>query len=496
MITPDQILASAIRDETMMSRLGGVLRNDLVLANPHQRRIAEFTDDFVSKRRKLPADGDYAVWLETLAAGNVRDATREALGRLLMTAPLRGDAAYIGEALMAILREAAAQVAKARINQLPTVRPETFAEMSRRIESLTPRAVENEIDYPTLGQIISGAVPPEEAVGEAETLIPYLAWRGAHVLLVGDAKAGKSTLLGSGVVALVRNREFLGARAGVGEAATKPGRVLWLALDESRRDAYRLRTNGAFRSRVNIVLQCPNPGAFLREKIENPDTRPDLVIIDSLLAYMHRETSARGEPPISAGDAGGWARVIRPISDLAHEYDVGIDTIHHARRSDGEFRDSGEIAAAVDGLFTMRRGGRNDPPEVRRMKVLARQSIPCSNYAVRLERREESAPLPDDIDRTVLRDHYVLLGTGKDGGGPEEERAARDDLPARIVAYVEENAGCSRQDIKSGVRGRGKEITDALDELIAEGAVRAGRRKGKGGGSAHYAAGGSDAGAE
>src|SRR6185436_18281298 len=106
-----------------MDQLGEALRNDLVVANPFQRRIAEFADTFLQERRKLPATGDWQMWIESLEAGMTREGTTEALGRLMATSTSGYDPEFFAKQAMEHLKRGAAMVARARLMELQTVEP-------------------------------------------------------------------------------------------------------------------------------------------------------------------------------------------------------------------------------------------------------------------------------------------------------------------------------------------------------------------------------------
>jgi hypothetical protein len=60
-ITPETVVALAIRKCTVLDQLGEALRSDLLTANPYLRRTVEFADDFLVERRKLPAATAHAL---------------------------------------------------------------------------------------------------------------------------------------------------------------------------------------------------------------------------------------------------------------------------------------------------------------------------------------------------------------------------------------------------------------------------------------------------
>jgi len=135
-VTLETAVAFALRDPTVMDQLGSALRSDLVTANPHLRRIVEFADDFLLQRRKLPAPGDWTVWLDSLQEGMIRDGAREALGRLWSTNTDSFDASFFVSNAIPQLKQAAAQVARARLNEMPIVTPDVFATLAEKLDAV------------------------------------------------------------------------------------------------------------------------------------------------------------------------------------------------------------------------------------------------------------------------------------------------------------------------------------------------------------------------
>ncbi len=133
MITLEHVVAMAIRDRSVMDHLGEALRSDLCLANPFYQQLVAFADDFILQHHKLPAGGDWEMWLESLTAGMVRDGTREALGALLAIDLGNYTPAYFAEGALEQLQKAAVQVAKARLNEIHDVSLPTFLTLAEQL---------------------------------------------------------------------------------------------------------------------------------------------------------------------------------------------------------------------------------------------------------------------------------------------------------------------------------------------------------------------------
>jgi hypothetical protein len=204
-----------------------------------------------------------------------------------------------------------------------------------------------------------------ERLKPPEPLIPYLAWPSRLTVLSGLAKAGKSTLLAHAAAALTKGGEFLGG-------SVQEGRALLVGLEENLDDmARRADELGTAPDRLRIVF-CRRPD--LLEGITNllSEWPADLIVLDSLQAYAHAVTG--GEAPQS-GDSAAWSAVIRPLEQLARESRSALVVLHHARRSDESFRDSGEIAAAADLLLEMRMPTNKQPRDTRHLAGRGRLGI-------------------------------------------------------------------------------------------------------------------------
>jgi hypothetical protein len=360
MVTLDHVIGFALREASVMDQLGAALRSDLAVANPYQRTIAEFAHDFLIQRRKLPASGDWEMWLESLPEGMQRDGCREMLGRLLAVDTSGFDPAYFAEQALATLRKAAAQVAKARLNALPQVEPDTFAVLAEKIGQIGAAHGLDEEEFPRVSDLLRDAPlrpPPEE-------LIRRLAWRSRFTVLSGAPKLGKTTLVAEGCAVLTRAGAFLDSS----DPPSVQGRVLWVGLDEAEDDTVqRFGVLSAWRARIRLYRPRPERRDLLSGlQRAIAAYQPDVIVIDSLIAWTRRVCR---EMPAS-GDAAAWAAVVRPLSDLAHDTAVAILALHHAKKTGG-YRDSGEIFAAADVLVEMDRAP-GDPPETRRFRSESR----------------------------------------------------------------------------------------------------------------------------
>lgn len=282
-----------------------------------------------------------------------------------------------------------------------------------------------------------------ELLEEPEPVIPRLAFRGRTTGFVAPDKSGKSTLAGEAVAAKSRGRPFLGERVDIGNAIVA-------APDEAVGDTVRRLTElNADPDRVRVLtLHPPNLLGKLNALLETSPA--DLLVVDSLAEYA-RLTLGRAPDD---GDAAGWGAIVRPLVQLSRERDVGVLLLHHPRRSDGQYRGSGEIAAALDCLLEMTMPNAGEDPTLRRFRGRARW--PVENFALRMEEGQ-----------------YVL-----GGGGPLS-------LDARVLLHVEANPGESGSAVRKAVGGRTETVLAALDRLVDRGAIQ---KRGTESRPAYYAA--------
>jgi hypothetical protein len=253
---------------------------------------------------------------------------------------------------------------------------------------------------------------------------PRLAWRGRLTLLAASPKGGKSTLAGAAVAAVSRGADFLGA-------STVAGNVLVISLEESTADfARRMARFGANPNRVAVIDRTASQD-LLKNIWETAEiVKPDLIVWDTLGAFASHISGK----PLEPGDGQGWTRVMMEILDLARSYGATL-LLHHARRSDGKYRDSSAIGANVDVILEM--FGENDAPRV--IKGIGRFEI--SETRIKLE-----------------GDEFVLMET-------------EAEVQEKVRAFIGTHPRCTWRDIRKGVSGRDVELQKARDALVKKGAI-------------------------
>jgi hypothetical protein len=266
-------------------------------------------------------------------------------------------------------------------------------------------------------------LPPEQ-------VIPRLAYRSRTTLHVAADKGGKSTLWAHAAAAYTRRASFLGEMVG-------PGCVVWCGIEEAVGDAVRrFHELGADVDRMRVLsLVEPSLLGVLHALLE--EWPADLVVVDSLAEYA-RVTEGRSPDD---GDAAGWGTVVRPLVALGRKHDCAIGLLHHPRRSDGQYRGSGEIAASVDCLWEMLAPNPGEDPTMRRFRGRARW--PVEDWSLRMV------------------DGRFELGAG-----------GVLSLDARILADVGEHPGTSRTAQHGRLGGRKATHLAAVGTLISRGALR------------------------
>jgi hypothetical protein len=298
---------------------------------------------------------------------------------------------------------------------------------ARRTEARPVDAENNPVFLP-----LSVLVQRPELLQPPAFVIPRLAIRGRATLLVAPDKSGKSTLMAHAASETTKRGRFFGQ-----SIETRSRRVIWAGLEEALGDAVgRFAALGAVPDNIQLaVLQSEKLLEHIRSLAR--DWNPDVLCLDSLTEYAR---IIRGAVP-EDGDSSGWASVIRPLVGLTREFPhLSAIFAHHPRRSDGQFRGSGEIAAAVDCLLEMRNPAKSEDPCLRHITGRARWAV-----------------APFDI---VFRNGGYELA----GGGVLS-------IDARALIHIEENPGISQARLRDLVGGRARDADLAVDGLVQRGVV-------------------------
>jgi len=197
MITLDVCVALAIRSPQVMDGIGEALRSDLVLADPYKRRIVEFADEFLAKRRQLPGNGDWTVWMDGLTEGTVRDGTREILARLFAVDISSYNPEFFAEQALEHLRMAAASTARIRLNELQSgINPDAVLQVAKKLDDIRAGGLRG---LARLKDVETWAVPvrTEEYLPTGYPTLDRLigGWGKELWMVFADTGVGKSMLM-------------------------------------------------------------------------------------------------------------------------------------------------------------------------------------------------------------------------------------------------------------------------------------------------------------
>lgn len=265
-----------------------------------------------------------------------------------------------------------------------------------------------------------------------EPVADRIAYRGYSTLLASREKRGKSTLACGAAAAVSTGSPWLGSPC-------TPGHVLYITLDESPKDTVRrLVSFGANPDRVTLLSRLVTPGDPLRDvRAAAEEVGPALIVVDTL-AELVRDLS------LDSGDAGAWTPVVGGLSRVARKHDAGLLLLHHTKKDGKEYRDSTAIGASVDLILVMSEG---EPSDVRKLKAQGR--LPVDGFSARLHGDPHD---PDGVPRWELTSGEL-------------------SLDARILLHVERHPGASTREVRTGVTGRTRDITAALERLLERGAL-------------------------
>lgn len=284
-----------------------------------------------------------------------------------------------------------------------------------------------------LSDLLSEPLPPPTWLWEGRLRV------GGVGLLAGKPKAGKSSFARALSVAVASGTPFCGG-------ATRPGPVIYCALEEHRDDV-----NRAFR---DLVGDSDPPDVRLyfgpivadlldRVSVESARLRPALIVFDTL---------ARAVRLTDANDYAKTMNGLNPVLDLARDRNTSVLLVHHSRKGDPEDAQDGVLGsvgftASVDATFIIRK-----EKDGRR----AVQSIQRTGQ---------------DLPPTVLR---FDEGTGAFDLGPTVSGARSANRQAEILDAILDDGpeGLTEADICRVVAGDRADIRRDLQALQEAGTIR------------------------
>lgn len=186
------------------------------------------------------------------------------------------------------------------------------------------------------------ARPDEQMRYVVDGLLPA----GGTSLLSGFAKSGKSTLVGSLVLAVARGSSFLGRDC-------MQGRVLYLAFEDhpqalrDRMLALGARADDPILSMTGYLPAEVDSLAWVRAAVEQH--RPVLVVADTLVRMV----------AVDLNDYSAVAGALEPFFALARESGTHLLMLHHSRKDAGDFGldvlGSQALPGSVDTVISLRR---------------------------------------------------------------------------------------------------------------------------------------------
>lgn len=153
-------------------------------------------------------------------------------------------------------------------------------------------------------------------------LVPGLIPLGESILFAGDAKCGKSNLVGDLVRAVLEGKPFLGEK-------TKKAKILYGACDESLRDTQ----NRFLEIGIDLIPDFQENLALLRSiEIDNLQPlidriekfKPQLVIIDNLTTIARNAGVAEKDPE--------FAHYLYELNDIAQRNQCTFIILHHQNK--------------------------------------------------------------------------------------------------------------------------------------------------------------------
>lgn len=259
-----------------------------------------------------------------------------------------------------------------------------------------------------------------DALELPDPIVPKLVWPGRSTLFASREKTGKSTLATQAAAAVVRGGTFL-------DDSVAPGVVLWVVVEEHPNDvARRFALHGVAQDgAADIVVwdRIDGDPLVLLEEVAVL-VSPRLVVVDTLAAFA-REREAE------SGAASQWLPIVQGLTDIARRTDAGLLLLHHARKSDGRYRDSTAIGGGVDVIATM---FEEKTPTERRIEIRGRYS--CSTFTVNYE-----------------AGRYEMVGAGR-------------TLPERICAFLRAAPESTTNAVVAAMPGRRDTILTTLAELV------------------------------
>ncbi len=265
-------------------------------------------------------------------------------------------------------------------------------------------------------------------------VIPGVAAARRLTILIAREKAGKSTFIAYCAACFSAGRSILG------NSPFPPGRVLWVGLEEPISDAVsRFLHIDANLSNVNVIDRLQGRTAVEQIVEEMKAFRPALVVIDSLSVL------ARTRGLVEKSEEG-WTEMITALRHAAQDIGAAVIVLHHARKSDGEYRGSTAIGAAADQLLTMER---DKEATIRRFTAMGRWQIP--DFGTRFDMESGAFSLIDQGAEASVRE---------------------GDTSSRMLSLLEKHPGIKKTALCEMTGGNAARMRALLDALVSKGEIQ------------------------
>ncbi len=202
-----------------------------------------------------------------------------------------------------------------------------------------------------------------------EFVFPFLVAVGRLTLLVAREKLGKSTFARLVAAIVSSGRPYWGKQV-------SQGHVLWVVLEEALADVVTKLASFDPMPESVFITQPSTVNRFgqVREAVEK--VKPRLVIIDTLASYAASEG-------YDENSSQNWTQALGQLRTLAEEHNFALLLLHHAKKTDGSYRGSTAIGAAVDQIVELHEC--DNSSTVREVKCMGRLDIP--NYKIRFDKQ-------------------------------------------------------------------------------------------------------------
>lgn len=197
MLTPDKVVALALKHATVLRTLSAALTSELVIPRPFQRQLVKFATDFDAKYRTLPSLGDYTTWMSTLPEAQ-QEGLQTALSRLFDEDIEGYTPEYVADHALVELKKAASRTAVAKLTGIgENIDPEVLAAIARQVDQIGVRGLQGLYNLSDVDRLMAAAADGPRRTSGIATLDNYLGggFGSEFVVLFADTGKGKTTQL-------------------------------------------------------------------------------------------------------------------------------------------------------------------------------------------------------------------------------------------------------------------------------------------------------------